>query len=234
MNASAPPIPPDESWKNHPGLLHLFGLSPLLAMSTTVMNALGLGLMTLLVTTGSSLMISLLRRQQTAPALRLLVFVLVLAALTSGATLLLQAYAYPWYLTLGTFAPLIVSNCALLGRAESHASQHPPLPATLDGLVTGLRFLLLIIMLGTIREVLGTGALFAGFDQWLPLAAGWRVEIFAAESSFLLALTAPGAFLLLGCLIAGKQVLDQRSAKPADVQQLVVPGSKRVRVTGKV
>lgn len=220
-------------WDNHPGLVQLLGLCPLLAISTSVVHGLTLGLGTLLVITGSSLLVSLLR-QQLMPALRLCIFMLLIATLTTCIEWLMQIYTYSLYQSLGIFVPLIASNCLILARAESCASTQPPLVAMLDGFVMGCGFLWLLVLMGALRELLGTGALFAGFEQLLPFATAWRVQLFTTDTPLLLALKPAGAFLLLGLLIAAKNLLDQRRTARAAAVENIVAGSKRVRVTGKV
>lgn len=222
-------------WKNNPGLVQLLGLCPLLAVSNSVVNALGLGVATALVLGSSNLLVSLFRNQVIA-AIRLPAFVLLIAALTTCIELLMQAFTFKLYQALGIFIPLIVTNCVLLGRAEGFASKHTPLPAMFDGLMMGLGFTVVLVVIGAIRELLGTGALFANLDQLLPFATHAKVQLFHTDSPFLLAILPPGAFLVLGFLIALKKVIDKKMAQPK-VQVLAEPitvGSKRVRVTGHV
>jgi len=219
-------------WTNNPALVQLLGLCPLLAVSNSVVNALGLGLATILVLTGSNLTVSLLRNQ-VIPAIRLPAFVMIIAAFTTCAELLMQAWAYTLYQTLGIFIPLIVTNCVILGRAEGFASKNAPLAATFDGLMMGLGFTAVLVVLGMLREALGTGRLFANMELLLPFGATWEVEWYSTESPFLLAILPPGAFLLMGFLIALKNVIDRKLAEPK-ASAAAEKGSKRVRVTGQV
>ena len=219
-------------WTNNPALVQLLGLCPLLAVSNSVVNALGLGLATILVLTGSNLTVSLLRNQ-VIPAIRLPAFVMIIAAFTTCAELLMQAWAFTLYQTLGIFIPLIVTNCVILGRAEGFASKNAPLAATFDGLMMGLGFTAVLVVLGVLREALGTGRLFANMELLLPFAANWEVEWYSTESPFLLAILPPGAFLLMGFLIALKNVIDRKLAEPK-ASMTTEKGSKRVRVTGQV
>jgi len=219
-------------WKNNPALVQLLGLCPLLAVSNSVVNALGLGIATTLVLLGSNLTVSLLRNQ-VIPAIRLPAFVMIIAAFTTCAELLMQAYAYTLYQTLGIFIPLIVTNCIILGRAEGFASKHPPLAAGLDGLMMGAGFTSVLLVLGIVREVLGTGHLFANMELLLPFAAGWELVWFDTSSPFLLAILPPGAFLVLGFLIALKNLIDARMAAPKVASKAAEAVSKRVRVTGQ-
>lgn len=220
-------------WKNNPALVQLLGLCPLLAVSNSVVNALGLGLATMLVLAGSNFTVSLLRNQA-IPAIRLPAFVLIIAAFTTCAELLMQAFAYTLYQTLGIFIPLIVTNCIILGRAEGFASRNTPLAATFDGFMMGSGFCAVLLVLGLLRELLGTGALFANMGLLLPFADNWELRLFSTESPFLLAILPPGAFLMLGFLIALKHVIDRKLAEPKVQAQLQEKGSKRVRVTGQV
>jgi Na+-translocating ferredoxin:NAD+ oxidoreductase subunit E len=220
-------------WQNNPALVQLLGLCPLLAVSNSVVNALGLGLATILVLCGSNLTVSLLR-YQVIPAIRLPAFVMIIAAFTTCAELLMQAYAYTLYLTLGIFIPLIVTNCVILGRAEGFASRNPPLSALYDGLMMGSGFTAVLLVLGALREVLGTGSLFANMELLLPFAATWEIQWYETSTPFLLAILPPGAFLFLGFLIALKNVIDKRLARLKATPELQASGSKRVRVTGQV
>jgi electron transport complex protein RnfE len=220
-------------WNNNPALVQLLGLCPLLAVSNSAVNALGLGLATMLVLTGSNFTVSLLRKQA-IPAIRLPAFVLIIAAFTTCAELLMQAFAYTLYQTLGIFIPLIVTNCIILGRAEGFASRNTPLAAAFDGLMMGSGFCAVLLVLGMLRELLGTGALFANMGLLLPFADHWELRFFNTESPFLLAILPPGAFLMLGFLIALKHVIDRKLAQPKAPAEPHEQPSKRVRVTGQV
>jgi electron transport complex protein RnfE len=232
MNSLENTPPSAGLWRNNPALVQLLGLCPLLAVSNTAVTALALALCTLGVLVGSSLAISLLRGGF-APALRLPAYVLIIACFTTCADLLMQAYSPALHQRLGIFLPLIVSNCIILGRAETFASQQPPLRALGDALLMGLGFGAVLLLLGMLREVLGTGHLFADMALLLPFAAHWPMVWFDTPP-FLLAALPPGAFLLLGCLIAFKNLIDQRLAKRRSAPEPVPAGSKRVRVTGQI
>ncbi|WP_339847022.1 electron transport complex subunit E [uncultured Halopseudomonas sp.] len=222
-------------WHNNPGLVQLLGLCPLLGVSSTTVNGLGLGIATILVLVGSNLAVSIIRSAVT-DAVRLPAFVMIIAALTTCIELLMQAYTYELFLILGIFIPLIVTNCAILGRADAYASKHPVLPSVVDGFMMGLGFALVLVVLGMLRELVGYGTLFAGMDLLLgPIAADWRIVVFPNYKDVLFVILPPGAFLFMGLLIALKNVIDgilkeraaARAAKPA-------AGGKRVRVTGTV
>ncbi len=202
-------------WKNNPALVQILGLCPLLAVSTTFANALGLGLATTFVLVGSNLTVSLIRNL-VREELRIPVFVLVIASLVTAVELLMNAYRHDLYKVLGIFIPLIVTNCAIIARAESFASRNPPGAAALDGLMMGLGFTVVLVLLGSLREILGQGTLFAHLD--LVLGEAFRdFEITFVEDyrGFLLAILPPGAFFGLALLIAGKNWLDQRRAQRA-------------------
>ncbi|QGG79803.1 RnfABCDGE type electron transport complex subunit E [Litorivicinus lipolyticus] len=220
-------------WKNNPALVQLLGLCPLLAVSGTVINATGLGLATLFVLMGSNLAVSLIRHH-VADHLRLPAFVMIIAAFTTCVELLMQAYAYSLYQVLGLFIPLIVTNCAILGRADGFARKNSPLPALLDGLWMGLGFMAVLVLLGAIRELIGQGTLLDGAQLLFGEGARhWRMEV--APDNYpgvLIAILPPGAFILLGFMIAAKQAWDIRVRRLATTE--VVAGSKRVRVTGEI
>ncbi|MBR9902740.1 MAG: electron transport complex subunit E [Gammaproteobacteria bacterium] len=220
-------------WSNNPALVQLLGLCPLLAVSGSVVNALGLALATLLVMVGASTAISLIRNQVPS-AVRLPAFVMVIAAFVTCAELLMAAYAYPLYQVLGIFIPLIVTNCAILGRADAFASRQPVLPAAIDGFMMGLGFGAVLVLLGTLRELLGQGTLFSGMALLFgPSAANWQLTI-ADDYQFLFFILPPGAFFVAGMLIALKNVIDQRSAARARPAAATPRADRRVRVTGTI
>ena len=119
-------------WKNNPGLVQLLGLCPLLAVTATITNALGLGIATLLVLIGSNVLVSLVR-DFVPKEIRIPVFVMIIAALVTCVQLLINAYAYNLYLSLGIFLPLIVTNCVIIGRAEAFASRNSLAHSAFDG-----------------------------------------------------------------------------------------------------
>ena len=186
-------------WKNNPALVQLLGLCPLLAVSGTVINALGLGLATLFVLMGSNLSVSLIRNH-VADHLRLPAFVMIIAAFTTCVELIMQAYAFSLYQVLGLFIPLIVTNCAILGRADGFARKTTPLPALVDGVMMGLGFLLVLVVLGALREWIGLGTLLDGAHLLFGEGArDWRIQIMPdSYPGVLIAILPPGAFILLG------------------------------------
>ena len=149
----------DGLWRNNPGLVQLLGLCPLLAVSTTVVNGLGLGIATLLTLVGSNLIVSLIRHQ-VRNEIRIPVFVLVIASIVTTIELVMSAWFYELYLILGIFIPLIVTNCAIIGRAEAFATRHGIWPSVVDGLTNGLGFAIALVVLSAFREALGSETLF--------------------------------------------------------------------------
>jgi len=201
-----------------------------LAVSATVTNALGLGLATTAVLIGSNLIVSLVR-QWVPSEVRIPVFVMIIAALVTCVQLLMNAFTYGLYQSLGIFIPLIVANCIIIGRAESFASKNDPIPAVWDGLWMGMGLTSTLVVLGAMREILGNGTLFDGADRLLgDWAASLRIEVFSFDSNFLLAMLPPGAFIGVGFIIALKNVIDKkREQKTADAQ--AKPAIERARVT---
>ncbi|ENM2236665.1 electron transport complex subunit E [Vibrio cholerae] len=216
-------------WNNNPALVQLLGLCPLLAVSSTVTNALGLGIATLLVLVGSNVTVSLVR-DYVPKEVRIPVFVMIIASLVTCVQLLMNAYAYGLYLSLGIFIPLIVTNCIIIGRAEAFASKNDVLPAALDGFWMGLGMTSVLVVIGSLREIIGNGTLFDGADLLLgEWAKVLRIEVFHFDSAFLLALLPPGAFIGVGFLIAAKSVIDKQIAarQPKQQKQAI----ERARVT---
>ena len=216
--------------------MQVLGLCPLLAVTSTVVNAIGLGLATLLVLMGSNLSVSLIRNF-VSESVRLPAFVMIIASFVTCAELLMQAFTYELYQILGIFIPLIVTNCAILGRADAFASKNPPLPAILDGAMMGIGFLAVLMTLGAMRELIGQGTLFADMHLLLgPMAADWVIRPLEQYPDMLFMVLPPGAFVGLGLLIALKNGIDnhvkerRKAAEPAPAST----GSKRVRVTGTI
>ena len=201
-------------WKNNPGLVQLLGLCPLLAVTTSVVNALGLGLATMLVLSLSNLTVSLIRGW-VKDEIRIPVFVMIIASLVTAVELAMNAWFHELYRVLGIFIPLIVTNCVIIGRAEAFASRNSPGIALFDGLMMGSGFTLVLVVIGAIRELLGQGTLLAGADMMLGADADLTIHVFGDGGGFLLALLPPGAFITLGLLVALKNVIDQRVAAPS-------------------
>ena len=222
-------------WTNNPALVQLLGLCPLLAVTGTVVNALGLGIATLAVLIGSNTIVSLIRNH-VSDAVRLPVFVIIIAAFVTCAELLMKAYTYELYQILGIFIPLIVTNCAILGRAEAFASKQTVAMAAFDGLMMGLGFLFVLVLLGAIRELLGQGTLLVDMHLLFGAAAAdWVMRPFGDNYSLLIVVLPPGAFLVTGFLIAIKNAIDNANKRRTDaLKDAPIKGAKRIRTTGHI
>lgn len=214
----------DGLWLNNPGTVQLLGLCPLLAVTTTVINGLGLGLATTLTLVASNVSVSLIRKL-VRPEIRIPVFVLIIASVVTVIELSMNAWLHDLYLILGIFIPLIVTNCAIIGRAESFASRQTVDRALLDGLAMGIGFTLVLVTLGGMREVIGQGTLLAQ-AQLMFGAFGEHLTLTLIEDyrGFLLAILPPGAFLGLGFLIAGVNIINARREKKATLKAAMPVG----------
>jgi electron transport complex protein RnfE len=213
----------DGLWQQNTGLVVLLGLCPLLAVSGTVVNAIGLGLATTLTLVFSNLAVSLARRAL-RPEIRIPAYVLIIASVVTVIQLLMQAWFHDLYRVLGIFIPLIVTNCAIIGRAEAFASRNAPLPSVVDGLATGLGFCLALVALGALREVVGRGTLLSQARLMFgDLGESLQLTLIPDHPGFLLAMLPPGAFIGLGLLIAGRNWLD---AKLQDRRKRTATGLK--------
>jgi len=222
-------------WKNNPALVQLLGLCPLLGVTNSVVNSLGLGLATIFVLFASNSCVSMIRNV-TPAEIRLPAFVMIIAAAVTCTELLMQAYAFEMYEILGIFLPLITTNCVILGRADGFACKNSLPAAAYDGLIMGLGFALVLFLLGAARELIGTGAIFANMDLIFGAsAAEWKWVLNKDYPQFLLAVLPPGAFILTGLLIALKNIIDNRIAKIQLARSAPAEkNSKRVRVTGTI
>ncbi len=200
----------DGLWANNQALVALLGLCPLLAVTTTATNGLGMGLATMAVLVLSNATISLIRNL-VRPEVRLPVFVLVIASFVTVVELTMKAYFFDLYNVLGLFIPLIVTNCLIIGRAEAFASKHRLDRAVIDGLAMGLGFMLVLTILGGVRELAGQGTLFYQADLMLgDFAKGWDISLGSGFQGALIAILPPGAFIFMGLLIALKNAVDKR------------------------
>lgn len=216
----------DGLWNNNPALVQLLGLCPLLAVTSTVINGLGLGLATTLVLTASNITVSLIRNL-VRNEIRIPVFVLVIASFVTAVELSMNAFFHDLYKILGIFIPLIVTNCSIIGRAEAFASKNSPLPAAVDGLTMGLGFTAVLVLLGGVREAIGSGTLFAQAHLMFgPTARDFSLSLGDDYPGFLLAVLPPGAFIGLGMIIAVKNIIDRRMKKPAP--QPVIEAGKAI------
>jgi Na+-translocating ferredoxin:NAD+ oxidoreductase subunit E len=205
-------IAKDGFWNNNVVFAQSLALCPLLAVTGTATNGLGMGLATTAVLVASGLLISMLRGLIT-PEVRIPVFVLIIAVLVTLVDLGLNAWLHDLHKVLGLFIPLIVTNCAILGRAESFASRNRVLPSAFDGLMMGVGFTFVLVLLGAIREIVGSGTLFANAASLLGEGMAFlEVTLIADYRGFLLAILPPGGFIALGFLLAGKRLLDARLA----------------------
>ena len=219
----------DGLWNNNPGFVQLLGLCPLLAVTSTIVNGLGLGIATTLILITSNVTVSLIRFI-VPNEIRLPVFVLIIASFVTATEMFIIAFYYDLYLALGIFIPLIVTNCSVIGRAEAFASKQPVDKAFLDGLMMGLGFTFALVMLGGLRELLGYGTLFYNAELMFGQTAQWMtIKIFSEEyRGFLLAILPPGAFFGLGLLIALKNAIDRKLAQPKTQPIMVVTSQPQI------
>ncbi|MCP3674631.1 MAG: electron transport complex subunit E [Gammaproteobacteria bacterium] len=203
-------ISQDGLWTNNAALVQVLGLCPLLAVTNSFINGLGLGIATTLVLIGSNVSISLIRNH-VPREIRIPIFVMMIASFVTNIQLLMNAFTYELYLILGIFIPLIVTNCVIIGRAEVFASRNKVIPSFVDGLMQGLGFMFVLVLLGGLREILGQGTLFSGahllLGEW---AKDSTLVIFSSNTDFLFAILPPGAFVGLGLMIAAKNWLDKK------------------------
>lgn len=198
-------------WKQNTGVVQLLGMCPLLAVSSSVVNGISLGLATAVVMALSGASISPIRNY-VPNEIRIPVYILIIAVLVTVVQYLMNAYMYGLYVVLGIFIPLIVTNCIVLARVEAFASKNPVLPSALDGFAMGLGLTAVLGVLGAIRELIGKGTLFSGIDLALGSAAkDWVLHVIPHYNGFLIAILPPGAFIGLGLLIAGKNWLNLRA-----------------------
>ena len=196
-------------WKNNPAVVQLLGLCPLLAVSSTATNALGLGLATMLVLTCTNTVISLFRKY-IPNEIRIPIYVMIIATTVTVVQLLMNAYTYTLYQSLGIFIPLIVTNCIVIGRAEAFASKNSLLHSVWDGFSMGLGMALSLTILGALREIIGQGTVFDGIENLFGEQAQFlTLHIYHTDSSFLLFILPPGAFIGLGLLLAIKNRIDK-------------------------
>ncbi len=205
----------DGLWNNNQALVALLGLCPMLAVTNTLVNAIGLGMATTLVLVMSNGTVSLIRNL-VRPEIRLPVFVLIIASFVTAVELMMNAWFHELYKILGIFIPLIVTNCAIIGRAEAFASRNRLGHSLLDGLAIGIGFSLVLMVLGASRELIGQGTVFADAHLMFGEAArGLTLSLGDDYPGILLAILPPGAFMGLGTLIALKNIIDDRRAERA-------------------
>lgn len=196
-------------WDNNVVFSQNLALCPLLAVTGTATNGLGMGLATMVVLTLSNLIVSL-NRHLIPPEIRIPIFVLLIATLVTLVDMSMNAWMHEMHKVLGLFIPLIVTNCAILGRAESFASREPFYYSIWDGLMMGLGFTLALVALGLVREVLASGTAFANATLLLGSHYSFLELTFITDyKGFLLIALPPGGFIVLGFLIAGKRIIDR-------------------------
>ncbi|MBB4304364.1 electron transport complex protein RnfE [Rhodobium orientis] len=225
-------IASDAMWSNNVVFAQMLALCPLLAVTGTATNGLGMGLATTAVLVASGLIVSILRKM-IEPEIRIPAFVLIIAILVTLVEMVMNAWLHDLYKVLGLFIPLIVTNCAILGRAEAFASKVKVLPAAFDGLMMGLGFTFALVVLGAIREIISAGTLFANASLFLGDSFSFlEITVIPEYRGFLLLALPPGGFLVLGLLLAGKRILDARSSRPADAdaEEETRPAAKEIVV----
>ncbi len=201
----------DGLWYNNPGLVQLLGLCPLLAVTGNFINGLGLGIATIITLTVSNSVISF-TRHWVRKEIRIPYYVLVIASIVTVIDLTMYAITPQLHHILGIFIPLIVTNCVIIGRAEAFASKNKISRAALDGFMMGLGFTLVLVTLGSLRELIGSGTLFSGASVMFgTIAEHWDIDVFGADyKGLLLAILPPGAFIGMGFLIALKNIIDRQ------------------------
>ena len=203
----------DGLWDNNGVLAMLLGMCPTMAMTATATNGLGMGLATAVVMAASNMMVAMFRNYITREV-RIPVYILIVAANVTFVDLVMNAYMHELYKVLGLFIPLIVSNCLPLARLEAYASKAPVVPALMDGIFMGLGFTLALTMIGAVREITGSGTLFADASLLLgPAFKFLEMRVLPADMGVLMMILPPGGFLVTGLLVVGKRLLDIRAGK---------------------
>ena len=211
-------------WKQNTGLVQLLGMCPILAMSTSFVNGVSLGIATIVVMSLSGAVTAALRNL-IPYEIRIPVFILIIAALVTVLDLAMNAWLHSLYAVLGIFIPLIVTNCIVLARIEAFAAKNGVLSSAVDGAAMGGGLVVVLGMLGTIREFIGTGAIFNGIDTVIPGTSA--IQVLSADyPGFLIAILPPGAFITLGCLIALRNWSEMRAAK----RKPVVPSEPEAQI----
>jgi Na+-translocating ferredoxin:NAD+ oxidoreductase subunit E len=203
----------DGLWDNNGVFSMLLGMCPAMAMTTSATNGFGMGLATAVVMAASSWLVAIFRNQITTEV-RIPVYILIVAAMVTVVDLGMNAWMHELYKVLGLFIPLIVSNCLPLARLEAFAAKQPPVAAVLDGLFMGLGFTIALTAVGAVREITGSGTLFA--DASLLLGPAFKViemRILPADMGVLMMILPPGGFIVTGLLVVVKRLLDLRAGK---------------------
>ena len=200
----------DGLWDNNIIFTQMLALCPLMAVTSTATNGLGMGLATTAVLVLSNMTIAMSRNFISAEV-RIPVFVLYISAIVTLVDMSMNAWLHELHKVLGLFIPLIVTNCAILGRAESFASRNPVHLSIMDGLTMGAGFTFALVLLGIVREVIASGTIFANASLLLgDMFAFVETTVIPHYRGFLLMMLPPGGFLALGFILAGKRLLDKR------------------------
>jgi len=209
MNQEYRKIVRDGLWDNNIVFSQSIGLCPLLAVTGTATNGLGMGLATVAVMVACNVLVSYVRAL-IPPEIRIPIFVVLIAMVVTLVDMAMNAWLHEMHKVLGLFIPLIVTNCAILGRVEAYASRRPVAQAAADGLMMGLGFTLALVVLGAAREMLGAGTLFADADLLMGESFAWlQTTLIQPYRGFLLMALPPGGFLMLGFILAGKKLIDR-------------------------
>ncbi len=221
FSATVRKIGRDGIWDNNVVFSQNLALCPLLAVTGTATNGLGMGIATLVVLVSSNAVVSL-NRKLISPEVRIPIFVLLIATLVTLVDMSMNAWMHEMHKVLGLFIPLIVTNCAILGRAESFASRQPMHYSLWDGLMMGMGFTLVLVILGAAREISSAGTLFANATLLLgEYFAFLEITLIPEYKGFLLMALPPGGFIMLGFIIAGKRVMDKKMAERAELMPII-------------
>jgi len=222
-------------WEENQGLILFLGLCPLIAVSNSVVKALGLSIATMFVLLFSNITISLIKKRVSG-ILKIPIFIIIIATFTTIIELFMKAFMYELYILLGIFIPLIIVNGLILNRAEIFACKNSVVKSAFDGLIFGMGFSAVLITLSAVREILSVGKIFINMDLLFGSAAvDWSITIFSEGYSFLLFMLPPGAFILLGFLIALKNLIDGKvNTLSGNERSSLKKETKRVRTTGPV
>lgn len=201
----------EDVWKNNTILVQILGLCPTLAVTSTAVNALGLALATTAVLIISNVVISACRHF-IMPEVRIPAYILIISALVTTIEILMKTYMFSVYESLGIFISLIVTNCIIISHAESYAVRNTPFMSFLDALFTGFGYTAILILVGSIREIIGFGTIFRGLDQLFGKSfADAYITVLPSSSTFMIAILPPGAFITIGILIACKNMLSGKT-----------------------
>jgi electron transport complex protein RnfE len=213
MTTDTKTIIKDGLWDSNGVLSMLLGMCPAMAMTTSATNGFGMGLATAAVMAASSLLVAAFRKRITQEV-RIPVFILIVASMVTLVDLAMNAFMHELYKVLGLFIPLIVSNCLPLARLEAFAAKQPVLPSFLDGLFMGIGFTVALTAIGAVREIIGSGTLFADASLLLgPSFKFMELHVLPASTNVLMMILPPGGFLITGLLVVVKRMIDVSAGK---------------------